>query len=215
MDELGVLIFGPIGAGKGTQSRRLVEAFDLEHVETGTILRRNAHVETEYGTPAEYMSKGEYVPDAVVNEIVERELSEVGRYVLDGYPRTRSQAEFLDGVADPDVAIHIDVSEETSVERLSNRRTCPSCGATYHVETAPPAEEGACDECGDSLVVRDDDRPSVIRERIETYEERTAPVVEFYRERLPFVDVDGERPPDAVWSSLSSAFADAVDGLSN
>lgn len=211
MEELGAVIFGPIGAGKGTQSRRLVEEFDLEHVETGTILRRNAEMETEYGTPAEYMSKGEYVPDPVVNEIVEHELSGTDRYVLDGYPRTLSQAEFLDGVADLDVAIHVDVSEATSVERLTNRRTCPSCGATYHVAVTPPTEAGVCDECGDSLVTRDDDDPAVIRDRIETYRDQTVPVVEFYRERIPFVDVDGERSPDAVWSSLSSAFVDVLD----
>jgi adenylate kinase len=202
-----ILILGPQGAGKGTQSRRLVEAFGVEHVSTGDILRENRDMETEHGTPREYMEAGELVPDSVMEAVVEEALAGREGYVLDGYPRNRSQAEFLDGITTLDLVLALDIDDETAVERLSGRRVCEECGTNYHVDFDPPAEAGVCDDCGGDLAQRDDDTPEAIRNRLETYHEETEPVVEFYREEssVPVVEVDGEQSPDAVFEEIRSA----------
>jgi adenylate kinase len=202
-----VLLLGAPGAGKGTQSKRLAAEFDLEHVTTGDALRANkdmdiSHMDAEFDTPRAYMEAGELVPDAVVNEIVKTALEETDGYVLDGYPRNLDQAEFLSEITDLDAAIFLDVSEEELVDRLTGRRVCPECGATYHVEFSPSAEGGVCDECGGELVQRDDDTEDTVRERLRVYAENTEPVVEHYRERGELVEVDGEGTPDEVYAEL-------------
>ena len=161
-----VLLLGAPGAGKGTQSKRLAEEFDLEHVTTGDALRANKDMETEYGTPREYMEAGELVPDELVNEIVAEALSSADGYVLDGYPRNLSQAEYLLEITDLDAVLYLDVDESELVDRLTGRRVCDDCGANYHVEFSPPAEEGVCDECGGKLIQRDDDTEETVRERL-------------------------------------------------
>ncbi len=214
MAEYEVVIMGPPGAGKGTQSERIASAFELEHVTTGGVLRDNKDMQTEYGTPREYMEAGELVPDSVVNEIVSKALAEidgeddVAGYVLDGYPRTISQAEYLDTIAELDVALYLDVSRETLVERLTGRRVCEDCGATFHVDFDPPVEAGVCDDCGGSLVQREDDREEVVTTRIEEYEQKTAPVVDHYDDEDLLVRVDGEGSPDEVWTAVSQAIDD-------
>jgi len=198
---------GPQGAGKGTQSRRIVEAFDVEHVSTGDMLRANKDMETEHGTPREYMEAGELVPDEVMEAVVEEALADKDGYVLDGYPRTQGQAEFLAGIEDIDGVLFIDISDETAVERLSGRRVCPECGANYHVEFDQPEEEGVCDECGADLKQRDDDEPEAIRTRLSEYHDQTEPVVAFYEDEteVPVVTIDGERSPDEVWEDVRDA----------
>ncbi|WP_435183812.1 adenylate kinase [Halobellus sp. EA9] len=207
-----ILLLGPPGAGKGTQSKRLAEEFDLEHVTTGDALRSNkgmdiSDMDTEYDTPGEYMDAGELVPDEVVNAIVEEALTSADGYVLDGYPRNLEQAEFLTDITDLDAVIYLSVDDEELVDRLTGRRVCPDCGASYHVEFAPPEEEGVCDECGADLEQRDDDTEETVRERLRVYEENTAPVVEHYREEGVLVEVDGEGSPDEVFEAL----VDVVD----
>jgi len=205
MSEPHVLILGAPGAGKGTQSKRLAEAFGLEHVTTGDALRANKHTETEYGTPAEYMDAGELVPDPLVNEIVRTALEDADGFVLDGYPRNESQVEYLEGVTDLDVVLYLAVPEEELVRRLTGRRVCPECGASYHVDFNPPAEAGVCDECGGTLVQRDDDTEETVRERLRTYREKTEAVVEHYRETDAFVEVDGSGTPEEVWAAVQAA----------
>jgi len=202
-----ILIVGPQGAGKGTQSSRLVEELGVDHVSTGDILRENRDMETEHGTPREYMEAGELVPDPVMEAVVEEALAGRDGYVLDGYPRNRSQAEFLASITELDLVLLVDIDDETAVERLSGRRVCTECGANYHVDFDPPEEAGVCDECGGPLERREDDTPEAIRARLETYHEETEPVVEFYREQtdVPVVEIDGERPPDAVWADVEAA----------
>jgi adenylate kinase len=208
MEDTHVLLLGAPGAGKGTQSKRLAEAYDLDHVTTGDALRANKDMETEYGTPREFMEAGELVPDPVVNEIVAEALSSAGGYVLDGYPRNLEQAEYLADITDLDAVVYLDVAEPELVDRLTGRRVCPDCGASYHVEFEPPAETGVCDDCGAELVQRDDDTEETVRERLRVYRENTEPVVEYYREAGVLRTVDGEGTPDEVFDAIAAVLAD-------
>jgi adenylate kinase len=204
MGDQHILLLGAPGAGKGTQSKRLAEEFDLEHVTTGDALRANKDMETEYGTPRSFMEKGELVPDPVVNEIVKAALEEADGYVLDGYPRNLDQAEYLSDITTLDVVAHLQVSEDELVERLTGRRVCSDCGTNYHVQFNPPETAGVCDECGGELVQRDDDTEETVRERLSVFEENTAPVIEHYREEGTLVEVDGEGTPEEVFEELRS-----------
>lgn len=202
MNQPQILLLGPPGAGKGTQSTRLAEEYDVDHVTTGDALRANRDVETDHGTPREYMEAGELVPDPVVNEIVVEALADADGFVLDGYPRNLDQAEFLADMVDLDTVAFLSVPEDELVRRLTGRRICPECDATYHVEFAPPAEAGSCDDCGAELTQRDDDTEDTVRERLRVYEENTAPVVDHYRETGTLVEVDGDGTPDEVFAAL-------------
>jgi adenylate kinase len=205
MSEPHIVLMGPPGAGKGTQSSRIVEEYDVEHVTTGDALRANRDMETEYGTPREYMEAGELVPDTVVNEIVSAALADADGFVLDGYPRNVDQAEYLDDATDIDVIAVLEVSREELVERLTGRRVCSECGANYHVEFSPPETGGVCDECGGELIQREDDTEETVHDRLDTFDEQTAPVLDYYEGREAYVEVDGEGTPDEVWAALRTA----------
>lgn len=196
---------GPPGAGKGTQSRRIATEFDLAHIETGEMLRSNKDMETSYGSPREYMEKGEYVPDPLMNELVERVITDADGFVLDGYPRTQSQLDFLDGITEVDIVLYVDVSEEILINRLTGRRKCEDCGATYHVDFNSPNISGICDACDGRLIQRDDDTPNAIRTRVREYKEKTTEIVEVYRDRGTLVTIDGEQPPNVVWNDIRTA----------
>ncbi|MEF8831795.1 MAG: adenylate kinase [Halobacteriales archaeon] len=211
-----ILLLGPPGAGKGTQSDNVVDRFGVDHVETGDMFRSNkemdiSHLDVEYDTPGEFMDRGELVPDEVVNEMVRAELDDSDGFVLDGYPRTMNQVEALEGMTDLDVVVYVDVHEDELARRLTGRRVCEECGATYHVDFDPPAEPGVCDECGGDLYQREDDQEDVVRERIRVYEENTAPVVEHYEDQGDLARVDGDGTPDEVWERLEAAIEDAID----
>ncbi|WP_121822453.1 adenylate kinase [Halostella salina] len=215
MANPNVLILGAPGAGKGTQSSNIVDEFGVEHVTTGDALRSNkgmdiSHLDTEYDTPGAYMDAGELVPDEVVNEIVKTALQSADGYVLDGYPRNASQAEYLDEITDLDVVLYLDVSKDVLVDRLTGRRVCDDCGANYHVEFEPPEEAGVCDDCGGELVQREDDTEETVRERIRVYEENTEPVIERYDESGELVRIDGEGAPDEVWADVRDAVQSAA-----
>ncbi|WP_416841229.1 adenylate kinase [Haloferax sp. DFSO52] len=197
-----ILLLGAPGAGKGTQSKRLAEQYDIEHVTTGDALRANKDMETEYGTPRSFMEKGELVPDAVVNEIVRAALEDADGYVLDGYPRNLSQAEYLTEITDLDAVLYLKVAESELVERLTGRRVCSECGTNFHVKFNQPEEEGVCDECGGELIQRDDDTEETVRERLSVFEENTAPVIEHYRDEGVLVEIDGEQTPDDVFDDI-------------
>ena len=205
-----IVLLGPPGAGKGTQSANIEERFGVPHVTTGDALRANRDVETEHGTPREYMEEGELVPDPVVNEIVVEALSNAQGFVLDGYPRNVDQAEYLAEMTAVDVVPFLQVGEEELVRRLTGRRVCPDCGANYHVEFDAPDEEGVCDECGAELTQREDDSEDVVRERIRVYEENTEPVVTHYRESGELIEVDGEQSPEEAWEELREAIDAAI-----
>ncbi|CQR53531.1 MULTISPECIES: adenylate kinase [Haloferax] len=204
-----ILLLGAPGAGKGTQSKRLAETYGVEHVTTGDALRANKDMETEYGTPRSFMEKGELVPDAVVNEIVEAALEDADGYVLDGYPRNLSQAEYLTEITDLDAVVYLNVAESELVERLTGRRVCDDCGTNFHVKFNQPEEEGVCDDCGGELVQRDDDTEETVRERLSVFEENTEPVIEHYRDEGVLVEIDGEQTPDEVFEDIRSVVDDA------
>lgn len=198
--EPRILLLGAPGAGKGTQSKRLADAYDIEHVTTGDALRANKDMETEYGTPREYMDAGELVPDGLVNEIVNEALSSANGYVLDGYPRNLSQAEYLTEITELDAVIYLNVGEDELVRRLTGRRMDPETGDIYHTEFNMPDD----DEIRERLVQRDDDTEDVVRERLRVYEDNTAPVIEHYREEGSLVEVDGEADPDTVFDRIAA-----------
>ena len=210
MSQPRLLILGPPGAGKGTQSANIADEYDVAHVTTGDALRANkdmdiSDMDTEYDTPREYMEAGDLVPDAVVNAIVDEALNSADGFVLDGYPRNLDQAEELVGMTDLDVVLSLDVSREELVDRLTGRRVCDDCGANYHVEFNQPDEEGVCDECGGELIQREDDNEESVRNRLDVFDENTAPVIAHYEDHDGFVAIDGEQTPDEVWSDIQAA----------
>ncbi|QLD84700.1 adenylate kinase [Natronomonas halophila] len=209
MSQPKILLLGPPGAGKGTQSSNIVEAYDVDHVTTGDALRANKDMETEHGTPREFMEAGELVPDPVVNEIVQAALEDADGFVLDGYPRNLSQAEYLDEITDLDLVALLDVDNDELVDRLTGRRVCDECGTNFHVDFAPPEEEGVCDECGGELIQRDDDTEETVKERLNVFEENTQPVIDYYEDEGELVRIDGEGTPDEVWEDLKAAIEDA------
>jgi len=208
MAQTRLILLGPPGAGKVTQAGRLRDDYDIPQVSTGEMLREARRKGTELGEKAaEYMDAGELVPDEVVVGIVEGRLdrpdAESG-FILDGFPRTRGQAEALEEMGvEIDAVLSLEVPEDEVVRRLSGRLNCPECGAAFHEEFNPPAQDDVCDDCGhDGLMTREDDRPEVVRERLAEYRDSTEPLEEFYRERGLLKEVDGEGSPDEVAARL-------------
>jgi len=208
---LDVVLLGPPGAGKGTQAKRLAEAFGVLHVSTGDLLRDEVARSSGLGLEAKaFMNRGELVPDEVVGRMLLKRLhsqqASLG-CVYDGYPRTAQQAHLLDGLLAElnrriDVAVFIDVPDEELVGRMTGRRSCPSCNAVYHLTAHPPKGGEKCDACGTSLVQREDDHEGVIRERLRVYKEATAPLLDFYRARGILREVNGIGTPGAVHGLL-------------
>jgi adenylate kinase len=216
MPELNLVLLGPPGSGKGTQGERLNEDLRLPYYATGDILRAAVRDETELGRAAkEYMDRGDLVPDEViVGVIVERIDSSEARdgFILDGFPRTTPQAEALDaklselGRAVSGVLL-IDVADDEVVRRLGGRRTCEANGHVFHVEFEPPEREGVCDIDGSPLIIRDDDKPEVIRKRLANYHEKTEPLVSYYDDRGVLRRIAGEAAPDEVAEQVRRTLA--------
>ena len=216
MAELNLVLLGPPGSGKGTQGERLNEDLRLPYYATGDILRAAVREGTDIGKEAKaFMDRGDLVPDEViVGVIAERIDSEEARdgFILDGFPRTTPQAEALDaklgelGRAVTAVLL-IDVADDEVVRRLGGRRTCAANGHVFHVEFDPPKQEGICDVDGSELIVRDDDKPEVIRKRLQTYHEKTEPLVAYYDGRSVLRRIEGEAPPDEVAEEVRRTLA--------
>jgi adenylate kinase len=216
LSELNLVLLGPPGSGKGTQGERLQEDLELPYYATGDILRAAVRDETEIGKQAkEYMDRGDLVPDDVIVGVIGERLGQpeaVDGFILDGFPRTTAQAEALDeqvsqlGRAVTAVLL-IDVSDDEVVRRLGGRRTCVKNGHVFHVEFDPPKEEGVCDICGGELIIRDDDKPEVIRKRLDTYHSKTEPLVAYYEDHSVLQRIDGAQDPDAVDERIRAILA--------
>ncbi len=217
MSELNLVLLGPPGSGKGTQGERLQEDFRLPYYATGNILRAAVSEETELGKSAkEYMDRGDLVPDEVIIGVITERLdgSEAADgFILDGFPRTMPQAEALDAALEKlgrglTLALLIDVDDEEVVRRLGGRRTCAKNGShIYHVEFDPPKEPDVCDVDGSRLVVRDDDKPEVIRHRLEQYREKTEPLIGYYEQKGLLRRIDGSPSPDEVGDRIRALLA--------
>jgi len=209
-----IVLFGPPGAGKGTQAKFISEKFNVPHISTGDILRENVREGTSLGKKAkEFMDKGALVPDELLIDIIKDRLQKPDTrkgFLLDGFPRTIAQAEALDPILDDinkklDAVVNVDVSANELIRRLSGRRTCRACGATYHVKSNPPKAEGVCDQCGGELYQRADDTEAAIKHRIEVYQKQTQPLIDYYRKKGLLVHIDGEREIDEVRSDIMKA----------
>jgi adenylate kinase len=216
LPELNLILLGPPGSGKGTQGERLQEDFRLPYYATGDILRAAVKQGTEIGVKAkEYMDRGDLVPDEVIISVIAERVQQpeaADGFILDGFPRTLPQAEALDARMDElgrriTAAILIEVSDEEVVRRLGGRRTCEANGHVFHVEFDPPQQEGVCDVDGSKLIVRSDDDPEVIRNRLGQYHNKTEPLVGYYEEVGTLRQVDGERDPDEVEEKIHGLIA--------
>ena len=209
-----LILLGPPGAGKGTQAESITEAYNLIHISTGDIFRKNMKENTPLGVKAkEYVDKGQLVPDEITIAMVEDRLSQEDvreGFLLDGFPRSTSQAEALDDImmelgSKIDKVINIEVDKNILVDRVVGRRICKECGATYHVRSNPPKQAGICDKCGGELYQRADDTEETVAKRISIYEEETLPLVEYYTEKGNLFTVDGTLGIDTVFGKIQKA----------
>jgi len=206
-----IIMLGAPGAGKGTQAKMIADKYEIPHISTGDIFRANIKEGTELGKEAKkYMDQGLLVPDELtVKILLDRVAKEDCRngYVLDGFPRTIPQAQVLDKALSElsdhiDFAINVDVPDENIINRMSGRRACLSCGATYHIVHIPPKQEGVCDRCGKELILRDDDKEETVKNRLDVYHQQTQPLIDFYTEKGVLRTVDGTVDMKDVFTSI-------------
>jgi adenylate kinase len=210
---LNLILFGPPGAGKGTQSALLIERLNMRHISTGDLFRAAIKNQTKLGKEAKgFLDAGKLVPDSITIGLVEEVLQELGgkSFILDGFPRNVTQAEALEKLLKQ---LHLNVEKVLFLEvpmnlllgRLTGRRVCKNCGATYHIESKPTQKEGVCDVCGGPVVQRPDDKEDVIRTRLEAYETSTRPLKDYYKVKGPYVEIDGTGTSDEVFARITRA----------
>ena len=208
-----IIMLGAPGAGKGTQAKQIAAKYSIPHISTGDIFRANIKNGTELGKKAkEYMDQGALVPDSLTCDLVMDRIKEKdceNGFVLDGFPRTIPQAEALTNALNAigekmDFAIDVDVPDENIVNRMSGRRACLGCGATYHIVSIPPKQEGICDTCGKELVLRDDDKPETVQKRLTVYHEQTQPLIDYYKNEGILHSVCGTVPMEEVFANIVS-----------
>ena len=206
-----IVMLGAPGAGKGTQAKMIAAKYQIPHISTGDIFRANIKNGTELGKKAKsYMDQGLLVPDELTVDLVIDRLAQddcKNGYILDGFPRTIPQAEALDAALAKlgekmDYAIDVDVPDENIVNRMSGRRACLNCGATYHLISIPPKVEGICDRCGSEIVLREDDKPETVQKRLKVYHEQTQPLIDYYKNQGILKSVDGTQPMDEVFKAI-------------
>jgi len=201
-----IVVLGAPGAGKGTHCKRIADKYRLVHLSSGDILRRERAEGTELGKKAQsYMDAGTLVPDDLIVKMMSNAIANAGPagYVLDGFPRTVNQAKALDeslacGRSGIDIVINLEVDDGVVLDRITGRRSCPKCGAVYHVRNMPPKKDGVCDLDGTKLVYRPDDTDEVVKNRLATYYQQTEPVVEYYKSKRTVYDIDANKDADSV-----------------
>ena len=207
-----IIMLGAPGAGKGTQAKQIAGKYSIPHISTGDIFRANIKNGTDLGKKAkEYMDQGLLVPDELTCDLVMDRIQQddcKNGFVLDGFPRTIPQAEALDAALTKigekmDYAIDVDVPDENIVSRMSGRRACLDCGATYHIVSLPPKAEGKCDHCGSDLVLREDDKQETVQKRLTVYHEQTQPLIDYYKNQGILKSVDGTQPMEAVFTAIT------------
>jgi adenylate kinase len=210
-DNMKIIMLGAPGAGKGTQAKKLAAKYGIPHISTGDIFRANIKNGTELGRKAKvYMDQGLLVPDELVVDLIIDRFKEADcekGYVLDGFPRTIPQAKALDEALAKnndavEYAIDVDVPDSKIVSRMSGRRACVACGATYHIVTIPPKTEGICDVCSKELILRDDDKPETVEKRLAVYHEQTQPLIDYYRAKGILRSVDGTKDPETNFNEI-------------
>lgn len=208
---LNIILMGLPGAGKGTQAEKIKEKYQIPHISTGDMFRSSIKEGTVLGKKAQsFMDQGALVPDEVTIGIVEERLQKDDcqhGFLLDGFPRTIAQAEALQEILNKldttlDYVLHVNVPDENLVERLSGRRTCPTCGRTYHIIYNPPVKEGVCDKDGTELIQRTDDEPDMVKKRLDVNKEQTKPLLDFYEEKGYLVTVNGDQDIDNVFQDI-------------
>ena len=202
-----IIMLGAPGAGKGTQAKQIADKYGVPHISTGDIFRANIKNGTELGKKAkEYMDQGLLVPDELTCDLVMDRIVQddcKNGFILDGFPRTIPQAEALTAALEKiDYAIDVDVPDENIVNRMSGRRACLNCGATYHLISIPPKVEGICDRCGSEIVLREDDKPETVQKRLKVYHEQTQPLIDYYKNQGILKSVDGTQPMDEVFKAI-------------
>ena len=206
-----IIMLGAPGAGKGTQAKKIADKYGIPHISTGDISRANIKNGTELGKKAKaYMDQGLLVPDDLTLELIMdrfREPDCAAGYVLDGFPRTIPQAEALTRALEAngdsiDYAVNVEVPDENIISRMSGRRACLACGATYHIVHIPTKAEGICDRCGEKLVLRDDDKPETVQKRLDVYHSQTQPLIEYYTDQGKLAEVDGTAPMEDVFEAI-------------
>jgi adenylate kinase len=205
--SLNIVLLGPPGAGKGTYARILSKKYNIPTISVGDIFRAAIKEETELGKKVKaYVSSGDLVPDEIVVEVVKNRLNKDDckqGFLLDGYPRTVYQAEVMPSFKKIGVALNFVVPDEVIMERIGGRRTCNKCAATYHIKNIPPKVEGICDKCGNQLLQRADEKPEVIKNRLEVYREKTKPVADYLRTKDLVTDIDANYPIEEVDKIIS------------
>lgn len=187
-----IFIFGPPGSGKGTYSKKIEAELGIKHLSTGDFFRNHTNKNTELGLKIkEYIDEGELIPDTIVNSVAEKLLNkhENDDIILDGYPRTIEQAKFLDNINKPDIIIKLNVPEEATIKRLSARRVCKECGEIYNLFTKPPENIEKCDLCDGKLISRSDDRPLIVKKRIEDYKKRSQRILNHYENEVELIEI--------------------------
>ena len=211
-----IVLLGPPGAGKGTQARRLAESTGMTHLSTGDMLRFEVASGTELGLLAqEFMDSGDLVPDSNIIAMIQQHIADPSGVLLDGFPRTLVQAEALDESLDQiglpvDQVVYMAVNVDELIRRLSSRVVCKECQTPYNLEADRPLKSGICDHCAGEVIVRDDDRPAAVKNRMRVYEELTAPVLDYYQSRRNVVEVIATGTPDAVFTKLNEAIGSDV-----
>ncbi|MBN2422990.1 adenylate kinase [Candidatus Woesearchaeota archaeon] len=201
-----LIFLGPPGAGKGTQAEKLSKELAIPHISTGDIFRENIKNQTELGVKAKsFIDQGLLVPDEVTNNMVKNRLNKEdcsNGYILDGYPRTVNQADFLSVIQDIDKVINFTLSDEQIIKRISGRRTCKKCGAIFHIMWKKPKKQGICDNCGSQLVQRSDEMPETVKKRLDVYNQQTSPLINYYKKKDLLVNVDASPSIDEIFNNV-------------